>query len=94
MDLTTVIGILASIFTSSCLLPQLIKIIREKKAENISLGMLIAMLTGIALWIYYGFLKDDWIIIISNSFSLLINITTTLLSIKYKTKKSKGNDRS
>ena len=84
MNLITVIGILASIFTGIALLPQLIKLIREKKPENISLGMLAALLLGVGLWVYYGFLRNDWIIIVSNSFSWLVNMTIIVLTNKYK----------
>ena len=86
MNLTTLVGILASIFTSTSLLPQLIKIIREKKAENISLWMLAVLFTGLSGWIVYGILKNDWIIIAANSFSLVLNILITVFSIKYKQK--------
>ena len=86
MDLTTGIGIGASIFTATSLLPQLIKLLKEKKAEDISLGMLAILFIGLALWIYYGCLKKDWIIIISNSFSMAINLITAGVSIKYKNK--------
>lgn len=79
-----IIGIIAGIFTASSLMPQLIKIIREKKAEDISLGMLLTLLTGIALWIYYGILRNDKPLIYTNSFSLIINLVVIALSVKYK----------
>ena len=88
MNLISVIGILASIFTGISLLPQLIKLVKEKKPENISLGMLAALLLGVGFWIYYGFLKDDWIIIISNSFSWLVNVIIIILTMKYKNKRT------
>jgi MtN3 and saliva related transmembrane protein len=86
MNTTEIIGILASIFTATALIPQLIKLVREKKSENISLGMMAVLFIGLVFWVWYGFMKDDWIIIISNAFSLLINIITVILSIKYKPK--------
>ena len=84
MDTTTIIGIAASVFTATSLLPQLVKLLKEKKAENISVGMLAVLFTGLALWIWYGSLKKDWIILISNAFSLIINIITLVLTLKYK----------
>jgi MtN3 and saliva related transmembrane protein len=86
MDQVSVIGVAASVFTATSLIPQLVKLIKEKKSENISLGMLAVLFIGLALWVWYGFLKEDWIIIVSNAFSLLINIITVVLSIKYKPK--------
>lgn len=84
MNLVNVIGVLASIFTGISLLPQLVKLIKEKKPENISTGMVIILLFGLGLWVYYGYLKEDWIIIISNSFSWLVNLAIIILTIKYK----------
>lgn len=82
--MTTIVGIVASICIAVSLLPQLKKLISEKQAEDISLGMLIILSIGQVLWIWYGFLKHDWIIISSNCFSLMVDILTLGLSIKYK----------
>jgi MtN3 and saliva related transmembrane protein len=84
MSLITIIGVLASTFTAVSLLPQLFKVIKEKEAENVSLGMLAILFAGLGLWVYYGILKDDWIIIISNCFSFLVNLTLVIFAIKYK----------
>lgn len=86
MNLMMIIGILASIGTGTALLPQLIKIVKEKKTDDISLVMLAFLFTGLSLWVYYGFLKGDWIIIISNIFSLTVNICIVVLTLRYKRK--------
>jgi MtN3 and saliva related transmembrane protein len=78
------IGIVAGIFTATSLLPQLIKIIKDKKAEDISIPMLLILLTGLSLWVWYGFKKDDWPIIVTNIYSLALNIGVIILSVKYK----------
>lgn len=91
MDLTTFIGVAASTFTSLALLPQLVKIVREHKAGDVSTGMLGILLTGLVLWIYYGALKGDWIIIISNSVAVLINVATTVLTYVFKPQKKRLN---
>lgn len=86
MDFSTAIGIAASVFTGTSLLPQLVKIIREKKADDISLGMLGILFAGLSFWVYYGVLKDDWIIIVSNGFSMMVNLATGAFSFFYKNK--------
>jgi MtN3 and saliva related transmembrane protein len=83
MNWTQIVGLFAGICTASSLLPQLIKTIKEKKAEDISKGMLFVLMTGVATWIVYGILRDDFPIIITNSFSLLLNITMVFLRFKY-----------
>ena len=86
MAFETIVGIAASAFTSTALLPQLIKMLREKKANDISLAMLIVLFTGLALWVWYGFIKQDWIIIIANLFAVIINLISGVLTIHYKHK--------
>ncbi len=83
-DYNQYIGIAAGILTGVSLLPQLVKIIKEKKANSISLGMLTVLLAGLCIWILYGILKKDYPIIVTNSFSLLTNIVIVALAIKYK----------
>lgn len=86
MDTTQLIGIGASVGTGISLLPQLLKIYHEKKAENVSLPMLGVLFAGLVLWIIYGCQKNDWIITISNGVSLVLNAWIVVLSIRYKTK--------
>jgi MtN3 and saliva related transmembrane protein len=85
-DLTNWVGIVAGVFTAVSLLPQLIKLIRDKKAKDISLFYLMILFCGLCLWVWYGFLKNDLPIIATNSFSLLVNTAMIVLGIKYKNK--------
>ncbi|MBC8046600.1 MAG: SemiSWEET transporter [Fimbriimonadaceae bacterium] len=84
MNYTTIVGVIASVFTAISLIPQLTKIIQTKKASQVSLTMLLILLSGLSMWIYYGILKEDLIIIISTSFSLTINLLILFFKIKYK----------
>ena len=77
-------GIVAGSITALSMLPQLIKIIKEKKVEDISIWMLIALIIGLVFWTFYGFLKHDIPILVTNSFSLLVNFILIGLRIKYK----------
>ena len=84
MNWTQVIGLAAGVCTATSLVPQVVKTIKEKKAEDVSLGMLLVLATGIILWSVYGVKKNDLPIIATNSFSLLVNIVMVVLGIKYK----------
>ena len=84
MDKVQIIGIVAGILTSVSMLPQLIKIINEKKAENVSVWMLLILLLGLALWTVYGLMKKDWPIIVTNAFSVLLNLTLVFFRYKYR----------
>lgn len=84
---TEMIGIVAGIFTGVSLLPQLIKLIRERKPQDISWLMLTALLIGLSLWVVYGIRKQDWPIIATNSFSLLVNCCLLVLNFYYRKRK-------
>ena len=86
MDMTQIIGLAAGILTASSLIPQVIKTLKEKKAEEVSLIMLFVLQAGLVLWIIYGFKKDDLPIIVTNCFSLLVNIVMVVLRIRYRKK--------
>jgi MtN3 and saliva related transmembrane protein len=86
---TQVIGIASGVLTSASLVPQLVKIIRQKKAESVSLGMYIVMLIGFCGWIWYGVEKKDIPIVATNCFSLATNVLILVFSLKYKQKEEK-----
>jgi len=83
MNWTQIIGLAAGVLTASSMIPQVVKTLKEKKAEDVSLVMLVVLLSGIILWIIYGIKRDDMPIIATNSFSLLVNVTMIVLRIKY-----------
>ena len=79
------IGLFAGICTAISLLPQLIKIIRDKKANAISYGMLGILMLGLITWIVYGIVRKDYLIILIICLSLILNIVIFIFIIKYKT---------
>lgn len=69
-DLTSIVGAFAAICTTASYFPQLKKCWDTGHAEDLSLRMFSVLAVGIALWIIYGVMKGDWIIISANSVSL------------------------
>ncbi len=80
----TVIGTIAGILTSISMLPQLLKVLKEKDVENLSWGMIAVLLTGVSLWVVYGIMKEELPIILSNGFSVLVNTTLLIYYFKHK----------
>lgn len=80
----TVVGIAAGVLTGISLLPQLVKMIREQKATDISVPMLLILLSGLALWVWYGILKKDIPIIATNGFSIVVNLVILVLRRHYR----------
>jgi MtN3 and saliva related transmembrane protein len=84
MPFEKIVGIIAGLLTSISMLPQFFKLIKTKDSKNISIGMLIVLLAGVMGWVYYGILKKDLIIIVTNAFAVLINLLTLIFSIKHR----------
>jgi MtN3 and saliva related transmembrane protein len=76
--------LVAGVCTSSSIIPQLVKTIRTKKTADVSIFMFIVMLSGNALWIYYGLVKKDIAIISTNLLALSLNIAMLVCHFKYK----------
>lgn len=85
-NLTFIIGIVAGVLTAASMLPQVFKTIKTKKAEHISPVMLIVLISGVALWVFYGIIKNDMPIILTNCFSVLVNVCMLFLRWKYSSK--------
>lgn len=82
------IGAAAGFLTSIAMLPQLIKVLKEKNAEDLSLLTLAVLLLGLILWVVYGILREEWPIILSNGFSILVNSVLFICAIVLKRKGS------
>lgn len=86
MTFENAIGLLAGVITSASMLPQLIKVIKEKEAKHLSLAMICILIVGLCFWVYYGFLKKEIPIILSNAFAVLVNITLLACYFIYRKK--------
>ena len=81
-----IIGLTAGILTGTSMLPQLYKTVKEKDAGQISPFMIIILIFGTGLWSYYGVLKNDLPLIITNGFSCLVNCAMIFLKLRYNKK--------
>jgi MtN3 and saliva related transmembrane protein len=70
MSLVTLIGLAAAFCTTVSYVPQLKKIWQTNETADISLKMFLLLWAGIALWIVYGVMQGDAVIILANSVSL------------------------
>lgn len=78
------VGIIASVLSAVSMGPQLIKVLKERDAENVSILTLCVLIAGLSLWIWYGVLIKDLIIIISNAFSVLLNLVLLFCAFRFK----------
>jgi MtN3 and saliva related transmembrane protein len=81
--LIALVGILATIFAVSSTVPQIIKGIKTKKMDDVSVWLIMALITGLSLWVVYGIAKNDTVIASGNSVGVSLNGILLLLKIKY-----------
>ena len=68
----TVIGLAAAVCTTTANLPQLKKAWTTGQTDDISLKTLLLFGGGLVLWVVYGILKEDIVIILANGISLAV----------------------
>ena len=62
---------------------QIIKGIKTKKTDDLSIWLILALIVGLTLWIIYGIGKNDIIIATGNTVSVSFNVVLLFLKIKY-----------
>jgi len=87
MEFIDALGIVAGLFTSSSMIPQIVRSYKTKKTQDVSVCMFIVLLIGNVLWIYYGVDKSDIAITLTNVLSLGLNITMLTLEYLYRNNK-------
>jgi MtN3 and saliva related transmembrane protein len=81
-----ILGIVAGFLTSIAMIPQLIKVIKEKNVEDLSWVMILVLICGLSLWVWYGFIQNELPIIISNAFAVLVNLTLFICYLLFRKK--------
>jgi len=76
----------AGFFSTVSFLPQLIKILRTKSVEDISVFMYVLFLTGVFLWIIYGLLIASFPVVATNASIGVLALWILLLKFKYSGK--------
>ena len=76
-------GYFAAILTTTAFLPQLIKTLKTKKADDVSLITLIMFMVGVFSWIIYGYKISSLPIMIANIITLILNFLILISKIYY-----------
>ena len=78
-----IFGYIAAILTTAAFLPQLIKTLKTKKAEDVSLVTLIMFIVGVLCWIIYGYKISSIPILLANLITLLLNLLILISKIYF-----------
>ena len=79
-----IVGYTAGAITSLTFLPQVIKTWKERSARDISLLMFLIAALNEVLWIAYGVLLDNWVIILTNAIVLSMSFMMIYFKLRYR----------
>lgn len=72
MNLHEWIGFAAGALTTSAFAPQALMILRTRRVADISLAMYASFVSGVGLWVLYGFEINSMAVIVTNSITFLL----------------------
>ncbi len=78
-----IFGYIAAVLTTAAFLPQLIKTLKTKKADDVSLITLIMFIIGVLCWIIYGYKISSIPILIANLITLILNLLILISKIYF-----------
>lgn len=81
MMLVDGLGFAAALLTTGSFLPQAWLTLRTRDVSGISLGMYSAFTAGVALWLLYGWLLQEWPIVVANAVTLALAGTILVTKI-------------
>ena len=83
VPLADTIGVVAGVLVLLSFIPQIIKAYKTKKMIDVSIYLMGLISTGMFLWIIYGIIRNDVVIIGTNVSGFLLNVILIGLKIKY-----------
>ena len=75
------VGYAATVTTVSTLVPQIVKVVRTRKSDDLAYTMILLNLASSALWCTYGVLEDKMPMVVAGALSSAAGIT--LLALKW-----------
>jgi MtN3 and saliva related transmembrane protein len=84
MSAIEILGLSAGTITSITFVPQVIRIWQTKSAKDLSLLMLLLLITGVLMWLSYGLIIKDTAIIYTNS--MVLGMSLLMLYFKFRFK--------
>jgi MtN3 and saliva related transmembrane protein len=72
MSTATAIGLFAGTFTTASWIPQIVRVFRLRRADEISWSFLVVLMTGVTGWLAYGLLIMSVSVILANTTTLAL----------------------
>lgn len=71
--LCRIVGCLAGLGTTVSFVPQVVHVVRDNAVKDLSVLMFIIHSSGVIMWITYGFLIKDLVVVSFNATTLVLN---------------------
>ena len=88
-DLTTIVGFMAGLVTTTANLPQVWKTYRSKSGEGLSFRMLLALAIGLGLWIVYAIMSKLLPLIVTNAVVLALILSLIVMKLTFDQRPTK-----
>ena len=83
MALLDYTGYAAAFCTTGAYVPQVLRVWRTRSTKDISLNTFAVLVTGLTLWLVYGFWRGEIPLIAANSVTLLLASTILYLKLRH-----------
>lgn len=81
--LIDIVGLAAGACTTVAFVPQAVKAWKTRSTRDISLGMYVVFITGILLWLIYGFMIASLPIIAANVVTFVVALFILLIKLRH-----------
>lgn len=83
LGLATCLGLAAAALTTIANVPQVWKAWRTGETRDLSLAMTLILAAGLGLWVGYGVLQSDPVIVVANAIAMLLALTLAGLKLRH-----------
>jgi MtN3 and saliva related transmembrane protein len=80
--MANLIGAVAGTLTTIAFVPQVLKTWRTRRADDVSLLMLLMFTTGVGLWMIYGLMLGAVPIIVANLVTIALALSMIVLKLR------------
>jgi MtN3 and saliva related transmembrane protein len=76
------LGVVAGTLTTFSFVPQVVKTWRTRRADDVSMGMLLLFTAGVSLWMIYGLMTGAMPVIAANGVTVVLAIVMVVLKLR------------
>jgi len=89
MDMIDLAGHFGSLLSSITFLPQVYRVYRTKKADDLSMNMLLIIFVSTVVWMVYGTGKGLWPVIVCNAIICFLSVLLIYFKVSFASRRPK-----